>query len=92
MRHPLATISNIIDAREEESQREHLRTLWMLADFLPVLFVSIDLEGPFVSTISPPPFCDPSNPWHNLPWDNILSPPILPSPILPPVILSPPLA
>lgn len=51
MRDLLASVADIVDDREKEHEREHLRTLWMLADFVPICFVSIDLEGPFVSTI-----------------------------------------
>lgn len=46
MRHFLADAAAIFDKREKENECEHLLTLWMLADFLPVCFVSIDLEGP----------------------------------------------
>lgn len=45
MRHHLADAVTIFDRREKENEREHLRTLWMLADYLPICFVSIDVEG-----------------------------------------------
>lgn len=51
MRHVLASVADIVDDREKEHEREHLRTLWMLADFVPICFIFIDLEGPSVSTI-----------------------------------------
>lgn len=45
MRHHLEDAATIFDRREKENERELLRTLWMLADFLPICFVSIDIEG-----------------------------------------------
>lgn len=46
MRHYLEDAAAIFDRREKENERELLCTLWMLADFLPICFVSIDIEGP----------------------------------------------
>lgn len=45
MRHHLADAAAIYDRREKENECELLRTLWMLADFLTICFVSIDVGG-----------------------------------------------
>lgn len=45
MHHHLADAAAIFNRREKVNERELLHTLWMLADFLPIFFVSIDVEG-----------------------------------------------
>ncbi|KAJ0119683.1 hypothetical protein J7T55_013886 [Diaporthe amygdali] len=47
MQYFLADGASIFERGEKESLRHHLRMLWHGADYFPVCFISIDLEGPF---------------------------------------------